>query len=247
MTLLEAKITLLRYRAGGDDPGDPEVAQALALARQDPTLQQWLAREQECQGAIRAKMRGIRVPADLKDRILAAPKVSRPQFRRSNTLLATAAAFTILFAAAALVWTSRDAGPRFAQFQSRMVSTVLRQYRMDVASEDMAAVRDHMVKNGAPADYLLTRGLEGVPLAGGGFLRWQNQPVSMLCFYRKQTPQDTEMIYLFVLRASGLKDPPPPTPRVGQMSGMTTVTWTAGENVYLLTGPEEPGFAEKYR
>ena len=248
MTEREAKKILLLYRPGSDDGSDPEIAQALALAREKPELQRWLEKEQACQAAMRAKFRGIAVPPDLKQRLLLERKVLRPEFRRSRTLLLAAAAMLVLLAVmAALVWPRPDKTPRFAQFQARMVSTVLRQYRMEVASADMAAVRGHMAKHGAPADYVVTPGLERVPLAGGGVLRWQGRPVSMVCFYRRQTPEDKEMLYLFVLRKSALPDPPAPVPQVQDLKGMSTMSWTDGDNIYMLTGPEEPGFAEKYR
>jgi hypothetical protein len=247
MTVHEAKTVLLRYRPGTDDVDDPEVAQALDFAREDPELKRWLEHEQACQVAIRSKLRGITAPQDLKQKLLAEPKVLRPDFRRSRTLLIAAAALVVLSVVAALVWNRPDTSPRFAQFQSRMVSTVLRQYRMDVATNDMAAVRGHMAKNGAPSDYVMTPGLERVPLAGGGFLRWQGNPVSMVCFYRRQTPQDTAMLYLFVMRKSALKGPPSATPQIQKIKGMSTLSWTEGENIYMLAGPEEPGFAEKYR
>jgi len=248
MTVMEAKNILLRYRPGTDDESEPEMAQALGLTRQNPELGRWLEREQAFQAAVRSKMRGIQVSPGLKARLLAERKVVRPEFRRSSrTLLVAAAAFAVLWVVAALVWTRPDTTPRFAQFQSRMVSTVLRQYRMDVATNDMAAVRGHMEKNGAPGDYILPPGLERVPLAGGGFLRWQGNPVSMVCFYRRQTPEDTAMLYLFVMRKSALKDAPLEKPQVQELKGMSTISWIEGENLYMLTGPEEPGFLEKYR
>jgi hypothetical protein len=246
MTIRDAKSILLRYRPGTDDGKDPEIARALELAKQEPELRQWLEHEQACQAAIRSALRTITVPQELKQKLLSERKVLRPDFRRSRTLLVAAAAFVVLSVVAALVWTRTDTGPRFAQFQSRMVGTVLRQYRMDVATNDMAAVRGHMAKNGAPADYVLTAGLQRVPLAGGGFLRWQGNPVSMVCFYRRQTPQDTAMIYLFVVRKSALQDAPA-TAQVQKLKGLSAVSWTEGENLYMLTGPEEPDFADKYR
>jgi hypothetical protein len=248
MTEREARTILLLYRPGTDDENDPEIARALALARENPGLRSWLAKEQASQAAMRAKFRGIAVPPHLKRKLLAERKIVRPKFRRSHTLLIAAAAMVVLLAViAALVWPPPDATPRFAQFQARMVSTVLRQYRMEVASADMAAVRGHMAKHGAPADYVVTRGLERVPLAGGGVLRWHGQPVSMVCFYRRQTPEDKEMLYLFVLRKSALPDPPAPVPHAQDLKGMSTMSWTDGENIYLLTGPQESGFAENYR
>jgi len=237
----------LRYRPGTTDGDDPEVARALDLARQNEELQHWLEKEQASQAAIRSKLRRIAVPRELKQKLLTERKIIRPEFRSSRTLLMAAAALVVLSVVAALVWNRPEPPPGFAQFQSRMVSTVLRQYRMEVASADMAAVRGFMAKNKAPADYVITPGLDRVPLAGGGVLRWQGHPVSMVCFYRRQTPEDKEMIYLFVMRRSALRDPPPFTPEVLDLKGMSTLSWTEGENIHMITGPQEPDFADKYQ
>ena len=39
-----------------------------------------------------------------------------------------------------------------------------------------------LASKGAPANYKITGGLAKLELAGGGFLRWRSNPVSMVCF-----------------------------------------------------------------
>jgi hypothetical protein len=64
----------------------------------------------------------------------------------------------------------------------------------------------------------------------------------MVCFDRG----DKQMLFLFVMKRSAVKDPPPPTPQLGKVRQMLTASWTQGENTYVLAGPEEAGFLGKY-
>ena len=66
MSSAEAREVLLLYRPGTAEAADPQMAEALELARQDPELGRWF--EQHCafQKAMRAKFRQIEVPVHLK-------------------------------------------------------------------------------------------------------------------------------------------------------------------------------------
>jgi hypothetical protein len=70
MTRDEARKALMLYRPGTPDAADPEIAEALALAKQDPELSQWLDLHCAQHEILRGKIRQIPVPAGLKDRII---------------------------------------------------------------------------------------------------------------------------------------------------------------------------------
>jgi hypothetical protein len=123
-----------------------------------------------------------------------------------------------------------------------MVSEAQREYSMDLVTNDMRQVRQFMARHDAPADYDLPRGLERLQLTGGGRLTWRSHPVAMVCFDRG----DKQMLFLFVMKRSAVKDPPPAAPRVSEVSQMLTVSWTRGDNTYVLAGPEEADFVRKY-
>lgn len=240
----QAKTILLRHRPGTADDHDPEILEALALAREDPALRHWLEQHHAFQAAMRAKLRALPAPEALKARILAAPARARPPARWRRPAWQMAAALAFLLGLAGLwLWPVTTATPRrFGDFQARMVRTVLREYRMDVRTNDHAAVRRHMANGGAPADYVVPAGLARRVLTGGGLLRWRNQPVSMICFNRG----DDEMLFLFVLPRTAVKDPPPAAPQPGRINKLRTASWTQGNNTYLLAGPDEPDFPRYY-
>jgi hypothetical protein len=242
MTTAEARKILLLYRPGVDDGTDPEMAEALALAKQDPELAIWFARQCGFHQAVRAKLRAAQPPTDLRERLLAQQKVVRPGFWQGPPIwLAAAAVFALLLGISAVLL--RPTPPdRFADFRTRMVTKALRQYGMDITNSSMTEVRQFMSRRGAPADYEITPGLGRLQLTGGGFLQWRGHPVAMVCFER----HDKELLYLFVLQRDALKDAPDSTPKLEKVNKLFTVSWSKGDKAYILAGPEETEFEKKY-
>jgi len=242
MTTTQAKDMLLLYRPGTADAEDPQVVAAIALARRDPELARWF--EQHCafQNALRTKLRQIEVPAHLKAALLAQQNIVRPPIWWQRPAWLSAAAAVVLFLGVAAIWLKPANPNRFANFQARMVSTAVREYRMDLVTNDMRQLRQFIAGRGAPSGYQLTKGLEKLQLTGGGCLQWRSHPVAMVCFNRG----DDQMLFLFVMKRSALKDPPSETPEVSKVTELQTVSWTQGEYTYVLAGPEEPQFLRKY-
>ena len=54
------------------------------------------------------------------------------------------------------------------------------------------------------------------------------------------------MLFLFVLNRSAIKDPPPAAPRLAKVNALLTASWTQGDKAYVLAGPEEVNFLQKY-
>jgi hypothetical protein len=242
MTSSEAQRILTLYRPGSADAQEPEIAAALAQARRDPELRQWFEQHCQFQEAMRRKFHEIPAPDRIRDRVLARRKIVRPRVWWQGPVWLSAAAAVVLLAGVAALWLMPDAPDRFADYRSRMVRGALREYRMDVRTNDLTRVRQHMAQGGAPADFVIPPGLAQVQLAGGGLLRWRGYPVSMVCFERA----DKRMLYLFVLPRAAVKDPPPVVPQRVPVNKLTTVSWAAGRNTYVLAGDEEPDFLRKY-
>jgi hypothetical protein len=244
LNLSQAKEILLLYRPNTRDAEDPEIIQAMELARSDQELGQWFAQHQAFQTAMRAKFRELEVPEHLKAALLARQKVLRPSIPwRSPVWLAAAAIFVVLLGLTSF-WLRPSVPDRFAHYRESMVSAAVRMYGMDVETNDMAQLRPFFARKGAPADYDVTKGLAKLPLKGGGLLRWRGNPVSMVCFDRAGTT-----LFLFVLKRSALRDPPPVSTsaaELAQVEGLQTASWSHGEDIYVLAGPQEPDFTSKY-
>jgi hypothetical protein len=241
MTNQEAKQILLLYRPGAGDEKDPEVAEAIALASRDPELQSWFEQHCKFQQALRDKLRSLPVPSGLRESILAQRKVVKPAVWWQSPIALAAAAVAVLLLAVAALWKPSGEPYVFSNFQSRMVGSALRGYRMDIETNKMEVVRGFLASKGAPSDYTITAGLAKLEVAGGGALRWRSNPVSMVCF-----KSGTNMLYLFVMNRAAVQDPPIKGPQAGTLRGLATVSWTAGENAYFLAGPDEPNFSRKY-
>lgn len=242
MTPVEARRILSLYRPGGVDDYDPEMGEALRQLDLDPELKQWF--EQHCafQTAMRRKFREIPAPANLHRDLLAERNIIRPAvWWRQPRWIAAAATF-VLVAGLATLLLRPPVPDRFVDFQGRMVRTALKQYSMDIVTNDMKQVRQFMAERGAPADYVVPRGLAQMSLTGGGFLKWRSAPVSMVCFDRG----GGQMLYLFVIPRTAVKDAPPESPQFSKLNTLTTACWSRGDRTYLLAGPADADFRQGY-
>jgi len=218
---------------------------AMEMAQTDPELGKWFKEHQAFQAAMRTKLRQIEVPSHLKTQLLTGSKILRPPaFWQRPVWLAAAAIFVLLLGLASL-WLRPSVPDRFANYRETMVSAAVRVYGMDLETDDGNKLRQFLAQKGAPAGYELTKGLDKLQLRGGGPLRWRGNPVSMVCFDRG----GNNMLFLFVMNRSALKDPPPARTSEAQLAkvdGLMTASWTQGDQAYVLAGAEEPKFAEKY-
>lgn len=243
----QAKQILLLYRSGQGSSEDPELREALAQAGQDPELGRWLEEHCRFQEAVRAGFREIAPPAGLRDTLLAAPKVvqlpaTRVRSGRWVTAAVAVAAMALLLGVLARVWPKAGPPDKFQDYQAMMVSRAILQYGMDFRTNNMSQLRQLIASKGAPSDYALTPALEKLPLTGGGTLQWRSNPVAMVCFDRGTN----DMIFLFVMKTSAVKDPPPATPKITNVDIMITASWTKGDNTYVMAGRPEAGFPNRF-
>jgi uncharacterized membrane protein YbaN (DUF454 family) len=238
----QAKEVLLLFRPGTADAEDPQIIEAMELARRDPELGRWFEQHRAFQSAVRLKFKQIEVPDHLKLALLAGGKVIHPQMWWQRSVVWAAAAIVVILIGISALWLKPAPPDRFSNYRERMVSTALREYRMDVLTQNMSSLRESLKTKGAPADYEISPGLERLRLTGGAALTWRSHPVSMVCFDRG----DKQMLFLFVMKRASVKDPPALQPVLGKMNNLMTASWTKGDDAYLLLGPPEPGFAGKY-
>jgi hypothetical protein len=243
----QAKEILLLYRPGQDSAGDPELKEALVLAGQDPELGRWFEEHRCFQEAVRASFREITPPADFRETLLAARKVvplppARSRAAGWGVALVAAAALLMLLGVLGRFWPKPGLPDKFGDYQAMMVSRAILQYGMEFKTNNMSQLRQLIASKGAPADYTLTPALEKLPLTGGGTLQWRSNPVAMVCFERGTN----DMIFLFVMNTSAVKDPPPATPRITKVNSMITASWTNGNKTYVMASRPEPGFPNRY-
>jgi hypothetical protein len=235
----EAQTILLLYRPGTADADDPQIAEALALARADADLARWLAEQGARQEALRAGFRQIAAPAGLKEQIISeqAARERRILARRQNSILAAVAIVVALVVLTPLWVQHHETGETLATYRTRMASIALRNYSMDLVTDDPAAVRTYLAQNGAPADYRLPAALEKTAVSGCAIENWRGTKVSMICFRtgRPLPPGQQSDLWLFVIDRSLVKEAPPAEARqFAQVSRLGTMTWTDGDRLYVL-------------
>jgi len=251
VNLNEAKTILLLYRPGTADAEDPQIAEALALAKQTPELARWLAEQTARQTQLRGQFRHLPVPPGLKEQILAevvAPDRIIPWSPRR--WLAAAAALVLLGGLAALWSTRHPSDDTLDIFQNRMAGIALRAYGMDLTTNQPEPIRAYLAQNHAPADYALPAGLPKTGVIGCAIEGWQNSKVSMICFRtgRPLAPGQASDLWLFVVDRSTVKDAPVSgaPPRIGAVNRLTTATWAQGGRVYLLGVVGDPALLQKF-
>lgn len=237
----EARKILTTWRPGLAPTDDPDVAAALECARKDPELQQWLDAKSAFDAAVKQSLRGISVPADLPGQILAARKIVRPRFRFTWRLpLAAVATVAVVILGFFFFARHEQTGPGdradFATFRNRMVGSALREYRMDIVTNDLASIRAFLTNHQAPSDFQLHPPLANLQPVGGGLLHWQGHPVSMICL----DGQELGMMFLFVAPTDSFSNEIPVQPAVEKVKSLSTAGWSEGSRAYLLASTADP-------
>lgn len=226
----EARRILLACRPGTTDASDAEVRAALDLADRDPALGDWWREQQAVQAALRERLRELPLPATLKDDILARRNVVKIDAWRSYRLPLIAAAAALMLLCALVFLRPGREPDTFADFRSRMVRMVVREYRMDVTTSAESEIRDFLRAQRGHADFRLPAPLAQVPLFGAGRLTWQGRPVSMICFER----QAGVLMYLFVIDRAAFGTAPGAQPEFTDVVRRPTASWSDGGQLYVL-------------
>ena len=245
----EAKIILQLYRPDTADAEDPQIAEALALAKHDPELARWLEEHCARQKALRDKFRQITAPAGLKEQIISEQAAGRkPVSRREKFLLVGAVtAIVVSLAFLAQSWLpqhNNGTDNTFSIYQNQMAGVALRGYSMDLTTNDPAQIRTYLAQQHAPADYVLPVALQKIAVTGCAVEGWQDKKVSMICFStgRPLPPGQQGDLWLFVVDSGSVKDAPDASsPQFEKVNQLATATWSQGGRLYFLaTAGDEP-------
>lgn len=241
----QARDILLRYRPGTADDDDPDVREALECARNDPELGRWLEEHRARQSQIRARLKQIPVPRDLRREILdaaARQKVivrwQRPAFR------AWAAAAAIILVAGVIFWWTKPAPYDFATYRQNVVGRFIRMYPpMDMETNNLAAIRQYLDQHRGHGDYALPAGLQNVTSTGCKIFSSRSKHVSLICFASTNRTD----LYFFVINRSDVSNPPPQdAPQIARIGSWTSASWSKGDKTYILAGDGDETFVRRY-
>jgi hypothetical protein len=245
VTTEEAKEILLPYRHGTSDAEDPQIAEALALARQDPELARWLEAHCARQYVITEKLRRIAPPDGLIQQIIAENRSAQKQsvFERNPALTALVCALAILIcllvATDPTEWwrTFQGTDKRMVAYQQNMARVALSTYGMGLATSDTNQIRAYLKQNDAPSDFALNASLKQTPMTGCAVEDWHGAKVSMLCFHSNPANANakTSDLWLFVANRNLVSDSPDQTqPQLHRVGSLLIATWVDGDRLYML-------------
>ena len=244
----EAKFILAARRADGTDAEDALFAEALAFARDDVELKAWLGREEAFDRAVSRKLGEKEPPADLRARLLAGGRASRPaarRWRRRIWVLAIAASLLLVVGLSLHTnLTQRDIStPELAHtplldWQTSCVSVFANPlFSLDRTAADYVPLRNYLAASGVPyAEHLPYRS-DLVSMLGCKALAWRGLPVSLTCV----RDENGELAHLFVLdgkaiSGDGLVD----GPERGRVGDYSTLTWRQ-DGLLVLAASKLPG------
>ena len=153
MMTSEAKQKLLLYRGAIDD-ADPQFQEALAHARRDPELAEWLQEQTNCYNAIRAKLRGIEPPIGLPEKIVRAQPIPFPPDWSRVLQLAAAVLISASVTLLMMKWSERSHRSAAGAQEIVVTGEVLDMtcyIASNLSGPDHAKCARICIKNGSPA------------------------------------------------------------------------------------------------
>ncbi len=244
----EVKFILGARRSGGADAEDALFAEALAFARGDAELTAWLARGEAFDRAVSAKLAQKEPPAELRARLLAGGRASRPAGRRWRGglwALAIAATLLLVFGLSQRAnLTRRDLStPSLAHaplldWQTSCLSVFGNPlFSLDRTAAEYVQLREYFEASGVPFAVELPYRSDLVRMLGCKVLAWRGEPVSLTCVREG----DGELAHLFVMDGKaipgvGLAD----GPERGRVGDFSTLTWRQ-DGLLVLAASKLPG------
>lgn len=249
----EVKLILALYRPWADDANAPEFAGAIAATKQDAELREWF--ERHCAGhqAIRASLKRIAAPAGLKEQIISERRaaLAAEGWRRRSVVagVVCAVAMLVLVTFKFIEPGSGRSEMSYESYRTRMVKTAMRNYGMDLETNDVRVITNYLAQHQGHADYQLPPPLANATNTGCGVLTWQGHPVSMVCFHsgRPLPPGQKTDLFLFVIPSNVATSPPAADqPQFAHVNTFTTASWMHDGLIYLLATPGDEAFLRKF-
>lgn len=238
----QAREILFRYRPGTDATIDPQVVEALRLLDTDPELAQWFSQQQQADEAIRASLRAIPVPADLKQSILAEQKIVRVDFGWRRRVLVAAAAIVVIAAVAEWVMLRPGINNAFSAYRTYAVAYVSDSYVVNLKASNFDELRQVLAQRKWPTNFIVPDSLRTATVVGGGAFEWNGHKVALACM-----KEEAHGAWLFVVDNATFRDPPTTkTPRIEMVDATPTAAWTQNGKTYLFTVQGDEAFLKKY-
>ena len=230
----EAQFILRAYRANGEDAGDPQFQEALALVGKDPEFARWFAEELALDASVANKLRSVTVPPDLKSKLLLARKTVQPvRWWNKASWVSAAAAIALLLAVAGVLLLGRKDAGDFAQFRRAMAQASLdMSQHVDVMGLDADQLKSWIIEHRGEPDFVLPAGLVDKRIMGCKVLAWHGHRITLLCFKFSGKHCDVFVVNETALPRLALGS----NAQFSSDAGMNTAAWRRDGKIYLMAG-----------
>lgn len=236
----EAKLILQCARPGGQDDHDAAIREAMEQLSANAGAMENATAQRTLDAVTGQRLRDLEPPADLRRKILAGARLSRPRpWYLRPAWLAAAAAIAVAATLALKFWPAGQA-PLFAAISLSDFRTATTQLLNEGPSLEkmgnMDVVREHIAGHSRIKSVPVPENLCHCPggAIGCAIFKISGQEVPLICFNAGR--QGT--VHLFTLDASALKDHPG-GPIYSPVNGWHTLAWTSGNKLLLLAGSEQ--------
>lgn len=242
MNRTEAQFILGACPPGPLPPNDPQVAEALALAEQDPELAAWLRDTRAFDAAVAAKLRAVEPPAELRAALLAGRRLSRPAmpaFWRRPQWLALAA-LLVLCVGLAAVWLGRGVtdASGFRTAAARFLSEEW-QHDFDLPERSFPNIRTWLAAQPGAIQVEAPPQLAAQRTYGCKVWEWRGRRATLVCF----VAGTGDVIHIVSVDAAQLPANPADgaAPQFARSGEWNTALWSREGRVYvaLTTGDAE--------
>ncbi len=232
MNAAEVRLILQSFQPEVGDENDPQFAEALRAAANDPALARWWSEEQAFDRAIAAQLAALPEPFGLKTRILAQQAAPARRFpARWIFGFASAVAVLLLLAFGAGLFRPAPATNLTADYAREMTSFIRLSPQLDMKSNDLGEIKTWLAKNNLQPLSVPDR-LAALQPLGCRVLSFRGQDVTLVCFARERN----RLAHLFVVDRAALPQMTPGgKPVFANNHGWMTATWAEGDRVYMIT------------
>lgn len=243
----EIKTRLAGYRPEIYDTTDPDVAEALRLARQDPQLSAWLDRQITFDRQFASALKNAPgSTAGIESLLRSAEQERRKPFvRRPKFLLAAAAAALVVgagllkyfFFPAPVDFPELAEPAQISDFRDQMAFFANQRFSLDMSTGDLSEASAWLRQRELPIYAVTPASIREFRALGCKQIAWQGGGVSLLCFRNGKG----EVVHLFVASSGSLgEEGGLELGRLQRMRGLETLGWRDESKVYLFVG-SKPG------
>lgn len=245
MTIEEAKEILAAFRPGTEDERDPIFAEAVELMRTNAELKAWFEDARAFDQLMKVELARVPAPADLRDIILASPKIIRPVPWWNSRLKDwhwAAAAAVVLFAAGAALWFGRQP-VTFGEFRREIADQSWGPTpHVEYKATNLVEIRRLLHEQQLPSKFPVPPSLARTSVRGYSLMHWRGHEMPVLCFH-----SDGQHLHLAVVDKNLFPDAPLDMPEVDKWQSWRTASWSHDDFSYVLTGLNTPSFVKKFR